>query len=126
MASSRLIDTKDGRRRCRWAADDPMLASYHDREWGRPIRTDYGHLERMALEVFQCGLSWKIVLVKRPAFRKLFERFNVERVASFKKRDIERLCGDASIIRNRRSRRLWRTRRRFSKSRRSTAPTCGG
>jgi DNA-3-methyladenine glycosylase I len=78
-----------------------MLASYHDKEWGRPIRTDNGHLERMALEVFQCGLSWKIVLVKRPAFRKLFERFNVERVASFKKRDIERLCGDASIIRNR-------------------------
>lgn len=91
----------DGRIRCRWAATDALLADYHDREWGRPIRTDAGHLERMALEVFQCGLSWKIVLVKRPAFRKLFKQFDVKRVASFKARDIERLCKDPSIIRNR-------------------------
>lgn len=99
--SARTIDPHDGRRRCRWAADDPMLASYHDMEWGRPIRTDAGHLERMALEVFQCGLSWKIVLVKRPAFRRLFEEFDVKRVASFKARDVQRLCRDPSIIRNR-------------------------
>jgi DNA-3-methyladenine glycosylase I len=91
----------DERRRCRWAANDPLLASYHDDEWGRPIRTDAGHLERMALEVFQCGLSWKIVLTKRPAFRRLFERFDVQRVAAFTARDVERLCRDASIIRNR-------------------------
>jgi DNA-3-methyladenine glycosylase I len=92
----------DGRVRCKWAATDPMLASYHDLEWGQPINTDAGHLERMALEVFQCGLSWKIVLVKRPAFRKLFEGFKLQRVASFGKRDIDRLTADASIIRNRR------------------------
>lgn len=79
-----------------------MLAAYHDLEWGRPIRTDAGHLERMALEVFQCGLSWKIVLVKRPAFRTRFEGFEPTTVARFKSRDVERLCGDPSIIRNRR------------------------
>jgi DNA-3-methyladenine glycosylase I len=79
-----------------------MLAAYHDLEWGLPIRTDAGHLERMALEVFQCGLSWKIVLVKRPAFRELFKGFDPERVARFGRRDVERLCGDPSIIRNRR------------------------
>jgi DNA-3-methyladenine glycosylase I len=91
----------DGRTRCKWAATDPMLAGYHDLEWGQPIHTDAGHLERMALEVFQCGLSWKIVLVKRPAFRKLFEGFKLQRVASFSSKDVARLTSDPSIIRNR-------------------------
>ncbi len=98
----RLIDPSDGRKRCDWAATDPLLAAYHDLEWGMPIRTDAGHLERIALEIFQCGLSWKIVLVKRPALRQAFARFAVDRVAGFKKRDVDRLCKDASIIRNRR------------------------
>jgi len=93
---------KIDRPRCSWAANDPLLATYHDEAWGRPIRTDAGHLERMALEVFQCGLSWKIVLVKRPALRRAFHRFNVARVAKMTRRDVERLCRDASIIRNRR------------------------
>ncbi len=79
-----------------------MLAAYHDHEWGAPIRTAAGHLERMALEIFQCGLSWRIVLVKRPALRRCFHRFNVDRVAGMKRRDVDRLCQDASIIRNRR------------------------
>lgn len=90
------------RPRCRWAATDPLLARYHDREWGQPIRTDAGHLERMSLEVFQCGLSWKIVLVKRPAFRELFEGFDPQRVARYGRREVGRLCRDSSIIRNRR------------------------
>ena len=96
------VDPNDGRKRCRWAATDPMLATYHDFEWGAPIRTNAGHLERMALEIFQCGLSWKIVLVKRPALRHCFEGFKIDRVAAFSKRDVDRLCKDASIIRNRR------------------------
>ncbi len=91
----------DGRRRCAWAAEDPLLAAYHDHEWGRPISTDAGHLERMTLEVFQCGLSWKIVLVKRPALRQAFHGFRVARVAAIRPREIDRLCDDASIIRNR-------------------------
>lgn len=98
----RTIDPNDGRRRCRWAATDPLLAAYHDKEWGRAIRTDAGHLERMALEVFQCGLSWKIVLVKRPALRTAFVRFDPARVARMSPRRIDALCADAAIIRNRR------------------------
>jgi len=97
-----MIDPNDGRRRCQWAATDPVLATYHDLEWGKPIRTDAGHLERMAMEIFQCGLSWKIVLVKRPALRQAFRRFSVATVAGMTKRDVDRLCRDASIIRNRR------------------------
>ena len=98
----RRVDPNDGRKRCAWAAQDSLQATYHDNEWGRPIRTDAGHLERMALEVFQCGLSWRIVLVKRPALRRVFRRFKVDEVAAFRKRDVDRLCADASIIRNRR------------------------
>ena len=101
-ARRRKVDPDDGRPRCRWAADDPMLAAYHDHEWGAPIRTNAGYLERMALEIFQCGLSWKIVLVKRPALRRSFEGFKVDRVAAFRKQDVDRLCRDAAIIRNRR------------------------
>ncbi len=89
------------KRRCKWTADDPLLISYHDREWGRPIGTDAGHLERMALEIFQCGLSWRIVLVKRPALREAFEGFALERVASMTARDVERLMKNPAIIRNR-------------------------
>lgn len=101
---SKAVDTDplDGQVRCQWAATDPMLAAYHDDEWGVPIRSDSGHLERMSLEVFQCGLSWKIVLQKRPAFRKLFHGFKVDRVAAFKARDINKICDDPAIIRNRR------------------------
>ncbi|MBN2560944.1 MAG: DNA-3-methyladenine glycosylase I [Phycisphaerae bacterium] len=98
----RLVDPNDGRKRCKWAAKDPLLATYHDLEWGEPIRTDAGHLERMALEIFQCGLSWKIVLVKRPALRRAFRRFSVGHVAAMTERDVDRLCRDASIVRNRR------------------------
>ncbi|MFQ5429336.1 MAG: DNA-3-methyladenine glycosylase I [Phycisphaerae bacterium] len=83
-------------------ASDPLLATYHDREWGEPIRSDRGLFERMTLEVFQCGLSWKIVLVKRAALRRSFEGFRIDRVAAFSRRDVARLCRDAAIIRNRR------------------------
>jgi DNA-3-methyladenine glycosylase I len=78
------------------------MATYHDLEWGMPIRSDAGHLERMALEIFQCGLSWKIVLVKRPALREAFQGFDVGAVAALGKGAVDRLCEDPSIIRNRR------------------------
>lgn len=99
---TKRLPADDGRTRCKWAAIDPLLAAYHDREWGRPIRTDAGHLERMALEIFQCGLSWKIVLVKRRALREAFEGFDPGCVAGMTRRDVSRLCRDAAIIRNRR------------------------
>lgn len=103
MASGkRMIDPNDGRSRCAWASKDSLQATYHDLEWGVPIPTDAGHLERIAMEIFQCGLSWRIVLQKRPAIRKAFERFSVKRVAAMSESDVVRLCEDAAIIRNRR------------------------
>ncbi len=101
MPTSPRINPNDGKPRCKWAATDSLLASYHDREWGKPIRTDAGHLERLALEVFQCGLSWKIVLVKRPAFRECFQNFDPKRVAAFTSRQVARLVANPAIIRNR-------------------------
>lgn len=92
----------DDPRRCRWARGDALLADYHDREWGRPIDTDAGHLERMALEIFQCGLSWKIVLVKRPALREAFEGFDVATLARWGDRHVDRVMTHSGVIRNRR------------------------
>ncbi len=100
--SVKKIDINDGRIRCGWAARDPILAAYHDREWGQSIRTDAGHLKRMALEIFQCGLSWKIVLVKTPALVSAFHAFDPKRVASMSAKDVDRLCQNPDIIRNRR------------------------
>jgi DNA-3-methyladenine glycosylase I len=99
--SAKSVDVNDGKMRCTWAARDPILATYHDREWGQPIRTDAGHLKRIALEIFQCGLSWKIVLVKTPALQAAFHEFDPARVAAMTQRDVDRLCQNADIIRNR-------------------------
>lgn len=100
--STRLVDVDDGKVRCAWATRDPILATYHDREWGKPITTDAGHLKRMALEIFMCGLSWKIVLVKTPALEAAFHGFEPDKVAGLTRRDVDRLCQNADIIRNRR------------------------
>ncbi|HPF41390.1 MAG TPA: DNA-3-methyladenine glycosylase I [Phycisphaerae bacterium] len=98
----RKVDPGDGKPRCAWAAKDELQATYHDREWGRPIRTDAGHLRRMAQEIFQCGLSWRIVLVKTPALKEAFLDFDVDRVARMKPKDVDRLMANDRIIRNRR------------------------
>lgn len=81
--------------------DDPLYAEYHDTEWGLPVHGEAELFERIALEGFQSGLSWLTVLRKRPAFRELFHGFDPERVAAFTGDDVERLLGDARIIRNR-------------------------
>lgn len=80
---------------------DPLYSAYHDDEWGVPVHGEQALLERIALEGFQSGLSWITVLRKRPAFREVFEGFDPERVAAFGPDDVERLLGDARIIRNR-------------------------
>lgn len=100
--ATRKADPNDGKPRCTWAAKDALQAAYHDFEWGRSIRTDAGHLRRMAQEIFQCGLSWRIVLVKTPALKEAFFDFDVDRVARFGKRDVDRLMKNENIIRNRR------------------------
>jgi DNA-3-methyladenine glycosylase I len=91
----------DGRPRCGWATSTPDYEAYHDEEWGRPVRDADGLFERLCLEAFQSGLSWLTILRKRPAFRDAFAGFEIEAVARFGDADVERLLGDAGIVRNR-------------------------
>ena len=87
--------------RCSWATSAPEYVAYHDDEWGRPLHGDRDLFERMSLEAFQSGLSWLIILRKRPAFRTAFADFDPAAVAAFDERDVERLLTDAGIVRNR-------------------------
>jgi DNA-3-methyladenine glycosylase I len=96
-----LVVGADGRARCRWGASSPDYAVYHDEEWGRPVRDADGLFERLCLEAFQSGLSWLTILRKREAFRAAFAGFEIAAVARFGERDVERLLGDAGIVRNR-------------------------
>ena len=91
----------DGLARPVWASVDPMLRDYYDTEWGMPVRDERGMFERLSLEAFQSGLSWATILRKRPAFRAAFGRFDPEVVAGYGDDDVERLMGDAGIVRNR-------------------------
>jgi DNA-3-methyladenine glycosylase I len=77
------------------------MSAYHDDEWGRPVRSETGLYERLCLEAFQSGLSWRTVLNKRPAFRKAFADFDVRTVSTFGDADVARLMDDAGIVRNR-------------------------
>jgi DNA-3-methyladenine glycosylase I len=91
----------DGVLRCPWGNSAPDYVGYHDDEWGRPLRSDDAMFERLTLEGFQSGLSWLIVLRKRPAFRAAFAGFEMARVAEFDESDVERLMADVGIVRNR-------------------------
>ncbi|HEY1329123.1 MAG TPA: DNA-3-methyladenine glycosylase I [Casimicrobiaceae bacterium] len=87
--------------RCWWAGEDPLYVAYHDGEWGLPVDDDRRLFEKLCLEGFQAGLSWRTILYKREAFRKAFAGFDVERVARFGARDVERLLRDEGIVRHR-------------------------
>ena len=104
MAESGAQDLRpgdDGRLRCAWATSAPEYVAYHDEEWGRPVRDADGLYERLTLEAFQSGLSWLTILRKREAFRAAFAGFAIDAVAAFGPADVERLLGDAGIVRNR-------------------------
>lgn len=92
----------DGLARPAWAATDPLMREYYDREWGMPVRNETGLFERLSLEAFQSGLSWSTILRKRPAFREAFKNFEADAVARFDETDAARLMADARIVRNRR------------------------
>ena len=96
-----LVVGEDGRARPAWAATVPLLREYYDTEWGMPVTDEAGLFERLVLEAFQSGLSWRTVLAKRPRFREVFTGFDPDAVAAFDDRDVERLLGDAGIVRNR-------------------------
>jgi DNA-3-methyladenine glycosylase I len=86
--------------RC-WPTTDPLYIAYHDDEWGRPVRDEGRLFERISLEAFQSGLAWITILRKRESFRAAFARFDPQVVAGFGDADVERLMGDAGIVRNR-------------------------
>ena len=87
--------------RCSWVGDDPLYQQYHDEEWGVPVRDDRRLFEKICLEGFQSGLSWITILRKRENFRRAFAGFDVQKMARFGKRDVDRLMRDAGIIRHR-------------------------
>ena len=87
--------------RCWWCGEDPIYVAYHDEEWGVPLHDEQRLFELLLLEGFQAGLSWITILRKRENFRAAFHGFQPEAIAAFKKRDLERLCQDAGIVRNR-------------------------
>ena len=91
----------DGVARCWWCGDDPVYVAYHDDDWGTPMRGERDLFELLSLEAFQAGLAWITILRKRPAFRSAFEGFDPEVVAQYEEPDIERLLGDAGIVRHR-------------------------
>ena len=99
--SRSLTRGPDGRPRCWWAVSAPEFLAYHDEEWGRPVVDDRGLFERLCLEAFQSGLSWLTILRKREAFRGAFEGFDIDSVAGFGRREVNRLLRDEGIVRNR-------------------------
>jgi DNA-3-methyladenine glycosylase I len=102
MKSDRWIKRgADDRPRCWWGTLDPLQETYHDTEWGRPQSDDRLLFEKISLEGFQSGLSWLTILRKRENFRDAFAGFEIERVAKFGARDLNRLLKNAGIVRNR-------------------------
>ena len=91
----------DGKPRCWWALSAPEYVDYHDTEWGRPLHGERELYERLTLEAFQSGLSWLTILRKRENFRLAFDGFDVERVAAYGAKAVERILSDAGIVRNR-------------------------
>jgi len=96
-----LFTDETGLRRCAWCQSSPAYRDYHDHEWGFPVDDETRLFEKLCLEGFQAGLSWITILNKRDAFRRAFAGFDAARVARFGARDVERLLGDAGIVRHR-------------------------
>ncbi|MFT4088272.1 MAG: DNA-3-methyladenine glycosylase I [Gordonia sp. (in: high G+C Gram-positive bacteria)] len=91
----------DGLPRCDWSTSTPDYIAYHDDEWGYPVADDTRLFEKLCLEGFQSGLSWLTILNKRENFRAAFAGFDIPSVAAFAEPDVERLLGDAGIVRHR-------------------------
>ena len=99
--TSRTSAGADRIRRCHWVGEDELYIAYHDNEWGFPVADDRRLFEKVCLEGFQAGLSWRTILGKREAFREAFAGFDFERVARFGSRDVGRLLKNAGIVRHR-------------------------
>lgn len=98
---SAALPGPDGLPRCGWCLGTPGYIAYHDDDWGRPVKDDVVLFEKLSLEAFQSGLSWRTILDKRDNFRRAFAGFDPARVAAFTPDDVERLVQDAGIVRHR-------------------------
>lgn len=98
---STTIPGPDGLPRCQWAGSAPDFMQYHDTEWGIPVGDDQRLYEKICLESFQSGLSWRTILAKREAFRAAFHQFDFNQVARFTENDVERLLQNTAIVRHR-------------------------
>jgi len=98
---SKTMTGLDGLVRCGWCAQTTEFIDYHDREWGFPVDDDIRLFEKLCLESFQSGLSWRTILAKRENFRQAFAGFDFNKMAKFDHQDVERLLQDAGIIRHR-------------------------
>lgn len=98
---STTIKGPDGQARCSWCSAAPAFLTYHDTEWGFPVSDDHRLFEKLCLEGFQSGLSWRTILTKRENFRRAFHHFDFDIIADFTQRDINRLLKDESIVRHR-------------------------
>jgi DNA-3-methyladenine glycosylase I len=98
---SATITGPDGKPRCRWCSAAPAFLHYHDTEWGFPVADDHRLFEKLCLEGFQSGLSWRTILDKRDNFRAAFHDFDFDRIARYTRRDLERLLKNEGIVRHR-------------------------
>lgn len=98
---STTVIAPDGKPRCRWCSATPEYLVYHDTEWGFPVKDDQRLFEKLCLEGFQSGLSWRTILAKRENFRAAFAHFDFAKVARYTERDVERLLKDDGIVRHR-------------------------
>ncbi len=96
-----LLSGEDRLARCWWCGSSPLYVDYHDEEWGRPVDDDRRLFEKLCLEAFQSGLSWNTILVKRENFRAAFDNFELREMARYDGGQVERLLGDAGIVRHR-------------------------
>jgi DNA-3-methyladenine glycosylase I len=101
MAEMGVAEGPDGAMRCWWCLGAPEYVAYHDEVWGQPMHGERELFEMLTLESFQSGLSWLTILRKQEGFRRAFDGWEIERIAAYGDEEIERLLGDASIIRNR-------------------------
>ena len=101
MSKATTIPGTDGQPRCRWCAAAPEFEAYHDREWGFPVADDIRLFEKICLESFQSGLSWRTILAKREAFRRAFSGFDFHKVARYGDQRVASLLQDAGIVRHR-------------------------
>ena len=100
MSADQTVKGADGKRRCGWSSATPEYIDYHDKEWGFPVDDDFRLFEKLTLESFQSGLSWRTILAKRENFRKAFHQFDFNKIARFKQKDVDRLLQDEGIVRH--------------------------